>query len=103
MCHLRPGEDLRAELKDTLKPEVCPAAGTLESVISCTSHLAWKQPAPGARRRWPDWLQPACLVDCYTAGLPDQHVPCPWLMCLQELEALLASAHRPNYVVQVRG
>ena len=41
MCHLRPGEDLRAELKDTLKPE--------------------------------------------------------------ELEALLASAHRPNYVVQVRG
>ena len=24
-------------------------------------------------------------------------------MCLQELEALLASAHRPNYVVQVRG
>ncbi|PRW33726.1 UPF0187 chloroplastic [Chlorella sorokiniana] len=39
MCHLRPGEDLRVELKDTLKPE--------------------------------------------------------------ELEALLASTHRPNYVVQV--
>ena len=40
MCHLRPGEDLRAELKDTLAPA--------------------------------------------------------------ELDALMASTHRPNYVVQVR-
>ena len=29
MCHLRPGEDLRAELKDTLRPEVRSACNSL--------------------------------------------------------------------------
>ncbi len=29
MCHLRPGEDLRAELKDTLRPEVRSAGNNL--------------------------------------------------------------------------